>query len=45
MAKKKNPAAVALGSKGAKAGWAKLTPREASKKGKKLAAARWKSKS
>jgi hypothetical protein len=42
MARKKNPAAVALGRKGGKATAAKLTAAERSESARKAAAARWK---
>jgi hypothetical protein len=42
MAKRKNPAAVALGKRGAKARLTKLTPEQRSDVAKKAAAARWK---
>jgi hypothetical protein len=41
MAKKKDPAAVALGKKGGKARAKKLTPEELSEQGRKAVAARW----
>jgi hypothetical protein len=44
MAKKKNPAAVALGRRGAKARMKKMTEEERSEVAKKAAAARWKDK-
>lgn len=48
MAKRKNPAAVALGRKGGQAkvpkGAAMLSPEERVERGKKAAAARWKKK-
>ncbi len=44
MAKRKNPAAVALGKRGAKARLTKMTPEERSGVAKKAAAARWKDK-
>jgi hypothetical protein len=42
MAKKKNPAAVALGKRGAKARMKKLTPEKRTEVAKTAAAARWK---
>jgi hypothetical protein len=42
MAKKKNPAAVALGRKGGKATAARLGPEERTKSARKAAEARWK---
>lgn len=42
MAKKKNPAAVALGKRSAKARMEKLTPEKRSEVGKAAAEARWK---
>lgn len=44
MAKRKNPAAVALGKRGAKARLTKLTPEKRTEVAKKAAAARWKAK-
>jgi hypothetical protein len=44
MAKKKNPAAVALGRRGAKARLTKLTPEQRSEVAKTAAAARWRKK-
>ena len=44
MAKRKNPAAVALGKRGAKARLTKLSPEKRSEVAKKAAAARWKDK-
>jgi hypothetical protein len=44
MAKRKNPAAVALGKRGAKARLTKLTPEKRSEVAKQAAAARWKDK-
>jgi hypothetical protein len=41
LAKKKNPEAVALGKRGAKARMTKLTPEQRSGVAKKAAAARW----
>ena len=41
MAKRKNPAAVALGKRGAKARLKKLTPEKRTEVAKKAAAARW----
>lgn len=41
MAKRKNPAAVALGKRGAKARLKKLSPEKRSEVAKKAAAARW----
>jgi hypothetical protein len=41
MAKRKNPAAVALGKRGAKARMKKLTPEKRSEVAKKAVAARW----
>jgi hypothetical protein len=41
MAKRKNPAAVALGRKGAKARLTKLTPQRRKEIAEKAAAARW----
>jgi hypothetical protein len=41
MAKKKNPAAVQLGRRGAKARMKKLTPEQRIEVAKKAAAARW----
>ncbi|MGA2769985.1 MAG: hypothetical protein ABSG26_04125 [Bryobacteraceae bacterium] len=41
MAKRKNPAAVALGKRGAKARLVKLTPEKRTEVAKKAAAARW----
>jgi hypothetical protein len=42
MAKRKNPAAIALGRKGGKATAKKLTPEQRSKAASKAAQARWK---
>jgi len=42
MAKKKNPAAVALGRKGGKATAARLGPEERTESARKAAEARWK---
>jgi hypothetical protein len=44
MAKRKNPAAVALGKRGAKARMTKLTPGKRSEVARTAAAARWKDK-
>jgi hypothetical protein len=44
MAKKKNPAAVALGRKGGKNSRVNLTPEERTKLARKAAAARWRKK-
>jgi hypothetical protein len=44
MAKRKNPAAVQLGRRGAKARMSKMTPEARSEVGKKAAAARWEKK-
>jgi hypothetical protein len=44
MAKRKNPAAVALGKRGAKARMTKLTPEQRKEVARKGAAARWKGK-
>lgn len=41
MAKKKNPAAVALGRRGAKARMTKLTPEKRREVARKAIAARW----
>lgn len=41
MAKRKNPAAVSLGRKGAKARMTKMTPEQRPEVGRKAAAARW----
>ncbi|MGA9623969.1 MAG: hypothetical protein WBQ65_05835 [Bryobacteraceae bacterium] len=41
MAKRKNPAAVALGKRGAKARLKKLSPEKRTEVAKKAAAARW----
>jgi hypothetical protein len=41
MAKRKNPAAVSLGRKGAKARMTKMTPEQRAEVGRKAAAARW----
>jgi hypothetical protein len=41
MAKRKNPAAVQLGRRGAKARMTKMTPEERAEVGRKAAAARW----
>jgi len=41
MPKRKNPAAVALGKRGAKARLKKLTPEKRTEVAKKAAAARW----
>lgn len=41
MAKKKNPAAVALGRKGGKARWSKVTKAERTEIARKVIAARW----
>jgi len=41
MAKRKDPAAVSLGRKGAKAGHKKRTPEERSEKARTAARARW----
>lgn len=41
MAKRKNPAAVALGRRGAKARMTKLTPEKRSEVAQKAAVARW----
>jgi hypothetical protein len=42
MAKRKNPAAVALGKRGAKARMKKLTPEQRSDVARKAVTARWK---
>jgi hypothetical protein len=44
MAKKKNPAAVALGRKGGKRSRINLTPEQRTELARKAAAARWKDK-
>jgi hypothetical protein len=44
MAKRKNPAAVALGKRGAKARMTKLTPAKRSEVARTAAVARWKDK-
>ena len=44
MAKRKNPAAVALGRRGAKARLTKLTAEQRAEVARKAAAARWKDK-
>jgi hypothetical protein len=44
MAKKKNPAAVALGRKGGKRSRVNLTPEERTELARRAAAARWKDK-
>jgi hypothetical protein len=44
MAKRKNPAAVALGKRGAKARLTKMTPEQRTEVAQKAAAARWKDK-
>jgi hypothetical protein len=44
MAKRKNPEAVKLGRRGAKARMTKLTPEQRSEVAKTAAAARWKDK-
>ena len=44
MAKRKNPAAVALGKRGAKARMTKMTPEQRSEVAKKAIAARWSAK-
>ena len=44
MAKKKNPAAVALGKRGAKARLTKMSPEARSAVAKKAAESRWKDK-
>jgi hypothetical protein len=41
MAKKKNPAAVALGKRGGKARLTKMTPEERTEVARKAATARW----
>jgi hypothetical protein len=42
MAKRKNPAAVALGKRGAKARMTKMTPEQRSEVARTAVAARWK---
>jgi hypothetical protein len=44
MARRKNPAAVALGKRGAKARLTKLTPEKRSEVARTAAAARWRDK-